>query len=56
MIVIISLKIMEMINLAMMQLMTMSMKILKVLIFFQLLDGVIAAVLRPIRQSSFLDS
>ena len=56
MIVIISLMMMMMMKMAMMTMMTMLMNILKVMIFYQLLAGLLAAVLRPIIRSSFLDS
>jgi hypothetical protein len=47
---------MMMMKMAMMTMMTMLMNILKVMIFYQLLAGLLAAVLRPIIRSSFLDS
>jgi hypothetical protein len=55
-IVIISLMMMMMMNMAMMTMMKMLMNILKVMIFYQLLAGLLAAVLRPNIRSSFLDS
>ena len=45
-----------MMKVAMMTMMTVLMNILKVMIFYQLLAGLLAAVLRPIRRSSFLDN
>ena len=57
MIVIISIMMMIlMMKMAMMTMMTMLMNILKVKIFYQLLAGLLAAALRPIIRSRFLDS